>query len=132
MISQISLLSSLVALAAAQLCPSACLQTFNTGCGRCSGIRAYRLPPPPMMMLMPPPPLIRPVYNPCGGLPCAPQTQYIPPCGGGGCGNIGQQTAYGIPDPIITESGRVIQAPFQPPPSLPPPGVQQTNYSPGK
>lgn len=47
--------------------------------------------------------------GPCGGSPCGPQMMPMPmpqnPCNGGGCGGMGQQVAYGIPDPIITESG---------------------------
>ncbi|KHJ92244.1 hypothetical protein OESDEN_07874, partial [Oesophagostomum dentatum] len=91
------------------------LLNYNSGCGGCSGVRAYRLPYMQMA----------PAYG-CGGGRCR---QMIPilgnPCNNGGCGGTGQQIQYGIPDPIYTESGRIIRAPFLPPPALPPQRVGQ-------
>ncbi|VDL86697.1 unnamed protein product [Nippostrongylus brasiliensis] len=75
----------------------------------------------------------------CGGGNCG-QQLFQQPCGFGGCGgnNIGcgvsggcggmqQGIAYGIPDPIRTESGRIIRAPFLPPAAVAPTPIQQAN-----
>ncbi|VDO19905.1 unnamed protein product [Heligmosomoides polygyrus] len=94
-------------------------------------MRGYRMMAP-SQMFGPPPPFYGRQFSPCGGGgPCG-QRFRMPisqPCGGfGGCGQQQQQQiAYGVPDPIYTESGRIIQAPFLPPSGLPPLPVQENN-----
>ncbi|EYB80998.1 hypothetical protein Y032_0395g652 [Ancylostoma ceylanicum] len=120
MISQLVIFAAVVAVTVAQLCPPGCMQqSFGGGCGGCGGIRAYRV--------LIPPPMMGPAFNPCGGSPCGPQMMPMSqiPCNSGGCGGMGQQMAMGIPDPIITESGRIVRVPFLPPPRLPPQAVGQ-------
>ncbi|CAJ0603995.1 unnamed protein product [Cylicocyclus nassatus] len=109
MLLRILVFLSALGLSMGQPCPG-CFPGYNSGgCAGC-GPRTYRFP---MMQQMLPSP-----YGPCGGLPCQ-----RPPMPGhnGHFGGMGQeQQVFGIPDPIVTDTGRLINAPFQPPKSIPP------------
>ncbi|KJH41593.1 hypothetical protein DICVIV_12429 [Dictyocaulus viviparus] len=142
---QFFLILTFFALSAAQLCSLRCPLGLDTLCGGCGNFRAFRLFAQPQFIM----PSYREfnfvqissihrlldaftcyfLQGPCGSSSCPQSSPLMSQqlCGGNICNRFRQQLAYGIPDPIITESGGVVRAPFMPPSALPIQPIQYQN-----